>query len=148
MTTSIATCLMRMNGPAALRIRCLGITHAWSVEHSLNQFGQLVYSSIDSTSILSVVAQPTRVSLTWNWRNTLGDRPQYSSSSSLVPPAPLFHRLSQRTTRYAVGPLPTLVPLNPVVVLPTRLPPNRSAPVVICLSCHEPSRSEHVQTNS
>ena len=64
-------------------------------------------------------------------KNPLGVRPQYASSRSLAPPAPLFRRLSQQTTRYTAGPLPTLVPLNPVVVLPTQLHPTRSAPVVI-----------------
>ena len=92
-----------------------------------------VYSSTDSMLISSVVAQPARILLTWNRRNTLGDRPQYASSGSLAPPAPLFHRLLQRRIRYVVGPLPTPVPLNSVVVLPARHHPTRSEPVVIVL---------------
>ena len=45
MTTSIATCLMRMSGPSA---PCLissdqyQFTHAWSVEHSFNHWCQLL----------------------------------------------------------------------------------------------------------
>ena len=69
--------------------------------------------------------------MTWSGENTLGDWPQNASSRSLAPAAPFFHRLSQQTTRYVVGPLPTLVLLNHVVVLPSRLHPNHSAPVVI-----------------
>ena len=55
--------------------------------------------------------------------NTLGDWPQYAASGSLAPPPPLFHRLSQQTTWYSVGPLPTLVG--------HWLHPKRSASVVI-----------------
>ena len=90
-----------------------------------------VYSSNVSTSTSSVVRQLARVSLTWNGRKHLGDWPQYAASSTLAPPGPLFHRLSQQTIWFTVGPLPTLVLLNHVVVLPSRLPPNRSVSVVI-----------------
>ena len=102
----------------------LGLSSTISID-GVNR-SHAVYSSNDSTSPSSVVTQPTRVSLTWNRRkHTVGDRPQYGSSSSLAPSAPLFHRLSQRTTRYVAGPLPTCSDE------PARLHPNRSAPVVI-----------------
>ena len=150
MTTFIATCLMHSNGPSA---PCLTSPYQYYLASSprgsdlwaLLMLGLSSTLSINWGQLLArcVLIERSHVDLKrgettceslvdMEWEKTHWETGHSTLLLALWPLlVPFFHRLSQQTIWFIVGPLPTLVLLNHVVVLPSRLPPNRSVSVVI-----------------
>ena len=137
-------------GSLASRIGCLGITHAWSVEHALNHCGSTglhaVYSSNVPTSTSSVVRQLARVSLTWNRRKHTGRLATERCFSLSGPSCSVVSSSLAADDSIRCWAAANACSAEPCRCLAFTASSESQCASGHYLSCHEPSRSEHVQT--
>ena len=147
MTTSISTCLMRVNGPSFISSnQCqLAPLLRGSDIWALLKLGLSSTLSINGVNLLErcVLTDRFHVDLKRGSLTQVGETHWETGHSTLLPALwLLLHRCfivsRSRRTRYVVGPLPTLVPLKSVVVLPCTASSESQCASGHCLSCHEP----------